>query len=456
MGFIFRAVAVLAAHGVADAAAAPVAQNATGAGPEGLWHLLSPELQHSLAGVLTNHGAQKGLEDPDVDAFMSNLLHDEIETQVKAQAAEDEQWKKHLEEEEKAAKEAEAIAKAEDEKRRAEHEKQMQEMEAAREARAAQREAEREADKLKREAEDKQHQKEEEARQRSHDEYMAKSKARREASQKRRAEMEERHAKNWERAKSLLGQVHEELEVATGGWRDAPFWDDFFRTSSAATRFSQLGFSHIEPALRASSLLPEHKVLVLEPRGASLADRLAEEIRGASSQAEANGYGAESDESKDVVVEVGLLDAMAMGDQAEEKSKLGALKSASARLAKLVKPGGTWISISAVPPTLRVPLLGRLAGGSFSLPSEKEDASAGTHTVVLSAANASTKGKTGLRGSAQVADMLLYGSEDVHVWAYRMKRGNDSRNEQFEGASSSADDLLDMIRLQRPAARDDL
>merc|ERR1719456_1144586 len=135
---------------------------------------------------------------------------------------------------------------------------------------------------------------------------MQKAKARRERSDKNRAEMQERHSKNWERASSLLKQVHAELEVATDGWRDAPFWDDFFRTSSAAARFAQLGFNHIEPALRASFLAPEHNVLVLEPRGASLAERLAGEIRAANTHhTEAHAYGAESDEGRDLVVEVG-------------------------------------------------------------------------------------------------------------------------------------------------------
>lgn len=454
MSFSFWAVAALAVSNGQDILEPTPEQNASNVGPEGLWHLLSPELQHSLAGVLTHHGAEKKLDDPDVGAFMSNLLHDELETQ---QVAEDTRWKAQIAEEEKAAKEAEELAKVQAEKLRAEHAQQMRDLEASRQARAADREAERK----QREVDSKLAQKESDDRQREmarmNDEYMAKSKARREKSEKRRAEMEARHAKTWERTSGLLQKVHEELEHVTGGWRDAPFWDDFFRTSSAATRFAQLGFSHIEAVLRASSLAPEHKVLVLEPKGASLAEPLAKEIRGAYPYADAIGYGQEGDELKDVVVEVGLLDAMAMGGggQAGESSRLGALKTAAARLAKLVKPGGTWISISAVPPTLRVPLLGRLAGGSFSLPSEKEDAAAGTHTVVLKASNTSSKGK-GLRGSTQVADMLLYGSEDVHVWAYRMKRGQDITDDKVDEPQLSADGLLDIIRLQRPATRDDL
>jgi len=404
---------------------------------------------------LAKHGTDKRRNDPDVDALMSSLLHDELDAQYKKQLAKEEDIEKRVDEQ------TEIARKAQEEKLH-ESKQKIEKLEAQRKARTAEREADRiqhdiDLKNLKNAQKQAEHKP-------SHDmvllditkDLIKTAHERREKSQQRRAEMEERHAKTWERASGLLQQVHTELEKATDGWRDAPFWDDFFRTSSAATRLSQLSFSHIEPALRASSLMPEHKVLVLEPKGASLAERLAEEIRGNNNHTEASVYGSEGNESKDVVVEVGLLDAMAMCEQSEKASKLGALKSASARLAKLVKPGGTWISISAVPPALRVPLLGRLAGGMFSLPSEKEDASAGTHTLVLSASGTKDKPKKLLRSSAsaQVADMLLYGSEDVHVWAYRMQRGHDIADVQLETPVPSADDgLLDIIRLQRPAAR---
>merc|ERR1712151_525436 len=125
----------------------------------------------------------------------------------------------------------------------------------------------------------------------------------------------------------------------------------------------------------------------------------------------AHAYGAESDDQRDLVVEVGLLDAMTMGNAGSgvEISKLGALQNASSRLSQLVRPGGTWISISAVPPTLRLPLLGRLAGSTFTLPGEKESVESGTHAMVLSAEASKEKGSVGLRGASQVADMLLYG-----------------------------------------------
>lgn len=438
--------------------------NATAVSPETLWHVLSPEIQHSLAGALTHHGVDmdhietafngwKHDKDPEVDFLLSSLLHDELDSQYKKQLAKEDQMEKELDKRMEVEKKAQQKF-IEDKK----HE--IEALEARRKAHVAAREA----DKIEHEIDLKNLKN---AQKQAEDEkpsdsvklidftkgLLETSRQRNEESKKRREEMEKRHAKTWERASGLLQKVHSELEKATDGWRDAPFWDDFFRTSSAATRLSQLSFSHIEPALRASSLMPEHKVLVLEPKGAGLAERLAKEIRGNNNRTDALGYGAEGDEGRDVVVELGLLDAMAMGggEHSEEATKLGALKIAAARLAKLVKPGGTWISISAVPPTLRVPLLGRLAGGMFSLPSEKEDASAGTHTLVLRAPSTDAKPKAQLRGQ-QVADMLLYGSEDVHVWAYRMQRGHDIVDEHVETAGST-DALLDIIRNQHPAPR---
>merc|ERR1719160_541679 len=125
--------------------------------------------------------------------------------------------------------------------------------------------------------------------------------------------------------------------------------------------------------------------------------------------------------------------------QGGDETKLEALKQASSRLARLVKPGGTWISVSAVPPTLRVPLLGRLSGHSFAVPSDSENPAAGTDTIVISSPLKNLEVK-GLRGSAaaQVTNMLLYGSKDAHVWAYRMNAIEDgTRSSKSHSRSAS-------------------
>eukprot|EP00928_Gymnodinium_smaydae_P084547 TRINITY_DN67802_c0_g1_i1.p1 TRINITY_DN67802_c0_g1~~TRINITY_DN67802_c0_g1_i1.p1 ORF type:complete len:463 (+),score=67.33 TRINITY_DN67802_c0_g1_i1:99-1487(+) len=430
-------------------------------GPEALWHVLPQDVQHSLSGLLTRHADAIGLEDPAVDAVLSNLLHDELESQQNTSFGDEDSGML-----------TDELTKLEDDRRKNDEkrDKEMQALKAKWELRAAQRESarlqhEHEADlakeRLQKEALQRQI-KHEEFQKRSA-EFVQKSKERRELAEKRRASMQEQHARNWERTSSLLRQVHDQLEIVTGGWKDAPFWDDFFRTSSTATRFSKLGFKHIEPAIRLAAILPQHNVLVLEPRGASLAHRLAEEFRtNQVAQALAHAYGDEGDEGYDVVVEVGLLDAMAMGgaQSDQETSKLEALRKAASKIADIVKAGGTWISISAVPPPLRIPLLGRLSGNRFSVPSEKEDAAAGTHAITLPAGETESKMRTNLRGAAQVADMLLYGSEDVHIWAYRMKHGdvpNVDRSQSLALPGEEQDhDLLDIVRQQRPGSRDDL
>ena len=221
----------------------------------------------------------------------------------------------------------------------------------------------------------------------------------------------------------------------------------------------------------------------------------------------ASAYGAEQSGSHhDLVIEVGLLDAMAMSGEGGDMTRLQALQSAAARLATLVKPGGTWISVSAVPPTLRTPLLGRLAGDSFFAPAGEgqeaavegqEAAVAGTHAITLVSPSADgdvSDEHRALRGAGavQVANMLLYGGNDARVWAYRLHRAQQALSAESEmdldmglafqhlsksalrctarplnfhlaevpstsGSGNAAEDMvLDMIRQQRPGTRDDL
>lgn len=265
---------------------------------------------------------------------------------------------------------------------------------------------------------------------------------------------------------SLLKTVHQGLEEATDGWRDAPFWDDFFHSASTAQRWDLLSLAHLEPALQAAAPAKEgRRVLVLGPRADGPAKRLAEELRargGAPEGAEARAYGAEGDGSNDLVVEVGLLDAMAMCNVsagAGELSRAEDLRRASSRLATLVRPGGTWLSISAVPPALRLPLLGRLTSqrGAFAAPGQGGGPAEGVHTVVLSAAPGEPSARA-LRGAAQVADMLLYGDVDVHVWAYRLRRSTAEEGgaEAGDGDGEAGEGLLDVVRQQRPGTHDDL
>jgi len=429
-----------------------------------VWHLLSRDVQHRLSGALSRYGGAGLEEDGNVSIVLSNLLHDELVDEEKVQQqllakeeAEQQELSRKLEEEERAA----------EEQRRSKREAELKALEAERDAHHAKLEAERKVHEAAHQEELARAQAENEARQRAHDEFMSQMRVRHDKAEERHAALKKQHEERWARTSSLLQQVHAGLEEVTAGWRDAPFWDDFFRNTSTAASWSHLRLDHLRPALNEVPVRQDHHVLVLEPSGAGLAGRLADSLRGDAVQhTEALTYGTEviqGSSGHDLVVEVGLLDAMALanGDSnGADASKLSALQKAAAHLASLVKPGGTWMSISVVPPALRVPLLGRLAGKRFAVPSETEDAKSGTHTIVLREEPPSGSKATrspGLRGAAQVADMLLYGSEDAHVWAYRLRRGEaeiDGRS--AEGAPTEADGLLDMIRQQRPWTRDDL
>lgn len=410
-----------------------------------LFHLLNHDTQHMLAQALERHGAQPAMEDPEVNALMSGLLHDELEERQeeahkKWLAERDAEAKKRQEAEEKRKREAEAR----EEEREASRKAHQEEMDKMRE--------EMKADRARAKAEM-------EERHRAHEEFMRKNEERRAEAAKRHAQSKEKHAANWDRMQGLLATVHAGLEEATDGWRDAPFWDDFFHNASTASSWQHLGLAHLEPALNAAGMQHQHHVLVLEPGKAGLAQSIAEGIRKKEIEnVLASGYGNEEGDNHDIVVEVGLLDAMAMGHvEGGDENRLQALKRASSRLASLVKPGGTWISVSAVPPTLRVPMLSRLSGGSFAIPSDGENPMTGTHTIVLSSTPKMPEGK-GLRGSAasQVTNMLLYGSKDAHVWAYRMRRAEDATTDGGDISQSALDGLLDVIRQQRPGTREDL
>lgn len=426
-----------------------------------VWHLLSRDVQHRLSGALSRYGGTGLDDDANVSIVLSNLLHDEL---VEEERVQEQVLVKEEAEQQELSKKFEAEERAAEAERRSKLEAELEALQAERDAHHAKLEAERRAHEVAHQEELARTQAENDARQRDHDKFMAQLQARKDKAEERHAALKKQHEERWARTSSLLHQVHAGLEEVTAGWRDAPFWDDFFRNTSTAASWSQLRLDHLRPALNEVPIRQDHHVLVLEPSGAGLAGRLADSLRNDTVQhIEAQTYGTEVSDSHDLVMEVGLLDAMALanGDSSgADASKLTALQKAATHLASLVKPGGTWMSISVVPPALRVPLLGRLAGKRFVIPSESDDGKSGTHTIVLRAeavSGSKVARSPGLRGAAQVADMLLYGSEDAHVWAYRLRRVEvETDGRSAEGAAPEADGLLDMIRQQRPWTRDDL
>lgn len=451
------AVVDVASTATAATASGTAGSAAAGQASDGLFHLLSHDLQHALAGVIEHHMDEHGkgaLQDPEVDALLSGLLHDELEDRSKAAeataAAEAAQWAEEQ-------RQAEQQAKA----RAAERMRQQAAREAAHDAERAAQAQRRRQEQEQHDAQLKKAKEEADVRAQEHEALMEKHRQHLEEHKKHHAALQEQHAKNWDRISSILQQVHTGLEDLTHGWRDVPFWDDFFKNTSTASGWKNLALEHLQPALEASPVLPSHSVLFLEPSKTGLADRLAAALQ--TGHGLASAFGAEGEASHDTVVEVGLLDAMAMGGNGTEGPRVDALRHAVARLSSLVKPGGTWLSVSVVPPTLRAPLLGRLVGATFAAPSggAEEVPGTGTHSITLASASdgaaapPSAAARAALRGSAQVANLLLYGSSEAHVWAYRLRRAEEP---PAPAGGDHAEDggLFSMIRQQRPGTRDDL
>lgn len=304
-------------------------------------------------------------------------------------------------------------------------------------------------------------------------ELLRKSRASVEAAHRRQGALQERHRKMGEHVAQLLQQVHDQVESDTHGFQDAPLWDDFFRNATTRQHWDLLSLPVLLPALHAAALKSEHRVLVLEPTAAlGLAGRIADGIRTSlAPETEAYAFGAEPSSTYDLLLELGLLDAMAMGGSGDGSWRLEELRHATERCSALVKPGGTWVSVSVVPPSLRTPLLLRLAGSTFATPAlpvaagaaRSLGAATGTHSVAL---NASAVGQGSgreprLRGGLEpqkVANLLLYGHVEPRVFLYRMRRSGaqelppEEPPPEAEGLAS----LWSLLAAQRPATREDL
>jgi len=316
---------------------------------------------------------------------------------------------------------------------------------------------------------------------RKQEELMHRLAERREAAAQRQSRMRAHNAQLNERVEQLLKQAHEQIEADTHGFRNAPFWDDFFGNATTRHQWNLLSMEALQPTLEAATLRPGHRVLVLEPSASfGLAGRLANSMleRGIASAA-GHAYGSEPDEGVDMVLELGLLDAMAMGGggELEGRSRLTELRGAAGRVSNLLKPNGCWVSVSSVPPALRLPLLERLVGGTFQLPSEAADrhehevaagSPVGTHTIILGTSDLDggsipeANGAPKLRGTVaggletgEIANLLLYGHRAPRVFAYRMNRG-DGAWLSAELKDTEQGPLESIIAAQREAIRDDL
>eukprot|EP00747_Dinoflagellata_sp_TGD_P030346 gnl/TRDRNA2_/TRDRNA2_134564_c0_seq1.p1 gnl/TRDRNA2_/TRDRNA2_134564_c0~~gnl/TRDRNA2_/TRDRNA2_134564_c0_seq1.p1 ORF type:complete len:483 (-),score=114.68 gnl/TRDRNA2_/TRDRNA2_134564_c0_seq1:85-1533(-) len=431
-----------------------------------LTHLLNPSLQAQLEGILERHGHPEQMEDEDTNMFLHALLpnasladsvFEEDDTTTDLEGLMDSLRTERKAEDEAARRAAREAAERAEEERQRKHDEALFAEQAAREEAREKRAAER--------AEAAARQKEEsEAARRKHEEFMQKNRDRTEAARKRQHATQERHAAQMVHMEEMLRMAHDQIAKDTNGFRDAPFWDDFFQNTSTKEQWSSLGLEHVRPALAAAALQPHHRVLILEPSSAlGLAGRIAEAMRVEGSTVDSHAYGSEPDDAYDLVLELGLLDAMAMGGSSQGTSRLSELRRASGRLSGLLRPGGAWLSVSAVPPSLRVPLLQRLGGGTFAAPEESGDH---VHTVVLrqassdlsdAAATAKMLRGASAAGPQEVANLLLYGQREAHAFVYRLERGEGSAAAQPPSEPEADQDLEGIIASQRPGGpRDDL
>lgn len=193
------------------------------------------------------------------------------------------------------------------------------------------------------------------------------------------------------------------------------------------------------------------RLLILEPsKGA--ADSLAAEL-GASTlgvSAEGKVYGDHSTtDVYDVVLELGLLDALAMAP-AESPDRIRELQRASEALSAMLRPGALWLSASAVPPQLRLPLLHRLAAGAFATPEEHA-----VRGVVLSPRTTPPEPPR-LRGSlgpVDVTNLLMYGHESPEMFLYKLQR-EEAQWSASAFSPAAAQELEKAVAQQR--IRDDL
>lgn len=285
----------------------------------------------------------------------------------------------------------------------------------------------------------------------------------------------------------MVHDIHDQLEGQMATHHDAPFWEDYFQRIVAKQHWDFLGVDNLRPSLR-SSIQAHHRVLVLEPSPKiMIAGRFADQFQNrnaanSSGQPDAaHGVAALTygdammrsgvSGSYDVVLELGLLDSISMGGETGTQ-RLPELRRAAGRIAELLRPGGRWIGISAVPPALRLPLLQRLLGGGFAEPSlEGSDTHAVKLRVKSLGADAAlpeeevdTEVETArrLRGSdkggdlnQQLANALGYGKRAPSFYTYCMTRAATDWS-GAPGAEEEETGLELIVAAQKDALRDDL
>lgn len=246
--------------------------------------------------------------------------------------------------------------------------------------------------------------------------------------------------------------------TAANDLHDVFSFDNFFQRPRVRNQWGLLNFDNLKPVLEAASLQPEHQVLMLEPMGSlGLGSQFAEAMRGEGMlmpHVASHAYGEEPTATLfDMVVELGLLDAVAMGGEGAGKLRIAELQRASKRVSEMLKPGAKWISVSAVPPGRRVPLLEHLGGYAFDVPNAT---ATGVHVITLrTEPTVEEKNSTQLRGNAlstlgveNVVNLPFQGQRGPQAFAYRLNRNEKSSQRPDGGKKEDLEEFGKIVEEQ--------
>jgi len=254
----------------------------------------------------------------------------------------------------------------------------------------------------------------------------------------------------------FLQSAHREMYMKFGSFQGEKGKHEFMslvEKSDIRSSWASLTVGSLAEPLRLvglPALGPPPRVLVLEPnQKLRLGEKFVESLKlNGSVDACSFVFDSEPEGPFDVVLELGLVDDIAMYSELEEESRLQKMRRAGERFTSLVRPGGAWISISSAPPSLRLPLLQRLTSHTFLAADPKH----GVHHVTVQRGHAHEMDVFEHDPKAFFADMILNGDTNLHVFTYSLHRQQEEATTSplAELGMRGLEELRNAIRLQRP------
>jgi len=220
-----------------------------------------------------------------------------------------------------------------------------------------------------------------------------------------------------------LAYAHHHIEDDLGGWKGHDgAWHDLYVQSDISHMWNLLSAEAISEPLQAAGLSKHSHVLIVEPPAMSLAKHLAESLQSRSgAMVHRATFGAEPTGVYDLVIELGVLDDIAMGSTSKKYPSRPALcRDAVSRWHDLLKPNGVLLDVSSVPPVLRTPLLEKLNEHEFIHLDPKHD----IQKIIVHRNKTEDDQLLFTDRQAFFADMLLHGDTNLHVFSYGLRRPN--------------------------------